>query len=107
MSVELKRTPDILAELGRRKRPEQILVGFSAESEDLLENSLKKLKEKNLDMIVANDISRRDSGFASDYNQATILTPDGGREELPLLSKRELASKVLDRVVSLRSKSEA
>ncbi len=107
LSIELKRTPDILAELGRRKKPGQILVGFSAETEDLLENSLKKLKEKNLDMIVANDISRKDSGFASDYNQAVIITAKGSREELPLLSKRKLAAEVLERVVRLKKENKS
>jgi phosphopantothenoylcysteine decarboxylase/phosphopantothenate--cysteine ligase len=100
--IELKRTPDILAELGRRKRPGQILVGFSAETGGILEHSREKMKRKNLDMVIANDVSRRDSGFASDYNRAWVIIGEGEAEELPLMRKRELARIVLERVLQLR-----
>ncbi|OFW59716.1 MAG: hypothetical protein A2W01_08075 [Candidatus Solincola sediminis] len=90
--LELKHTPDILKELGENKPVGQILVGFAAETEDLLEHARQKLKGKNLDLIVANDVSREDSGFESDYNKAFLLFRDGREVELSLMPKRDLAS---------------
>ena len=102
LSLELVRTPDILKEV----KGNFIKVGFAAESEDLITNAGKKLKEKGLDLIVANDITDKDSGFGTDTNKVTIIDKDGTVEDLPLMSKREVADRVLDRVVAiLKAKS--
>lgn len=95
--IPLKKTVDILEELGKRKEA-QILVGFAAESQDLADNARKKLVEKKLDFIVANDISRQDRGFQADVNQVVIMDSQGGEEELPLLSKTRVAQVVWDRI---------
>jgi len=92
--LELVPTPDILSEV----KGNFIKVGFAAESEDTIANARKKLAQKALDMIVANDISRADSGFNVDNNQVTIIDRGGGVQELPLMAKREVAESVLDRV---------
>jgi phosphopantothenoylcysteine decarboxylase/phosphopantothenate--cysteine ligase len=99
MTVELVRNPDILAEAGRRKRS-QVLVGFAAETEELIQNAREKLAKKNLDLIVANDIR---VGFGGETNRVTILDRQGGVEELPELTKRDAAHQILDRVAALRS----
>jgi phosphopantothenoylcysteine decarboxylase/phosphopantothenate--cysteine ligase len=99
-SLELTRTKDILAELGRRK-DQQFLVGFAAESEDLTENARRKLASKSLDLIVANDISRPETGFASDLNQVILIDSDGGEKVLPILSKSEIAFRIWDRIEEL------
>ncbi len=99
--IELRRTPDILAELGARKRPGQVLVGFAAESEGLLENAEEKLRRKNLDMIVANDISSKERGFSSDRNSAVLLFADGGREDLPEMEKSEMARLIVGKVADM------
>ena len=99
-SFEFEATPDILYELGRRKNG-KVLVGFAAETEDLLKNGLKKLKDKNLDLIVINPVGGPDSGFASDTNRATILDAEGKAEDVPLVAKSVLADAILDRVVNL------
>jgi phosphopantothenoylcysteine decarboxylase/phosphopantothenate--cysteine ligase len=99
-SIPLARCEDILSEVGRRKKT-QITVGFAAETCDLIENARHKLMSKNLDLIVANDVSRRDAGFESDFNEVKLLYPDGNREDLPYMTKREVAHKILDRVTSL------
>jgi phosphopantothenoylcysteine decarboxylase/phosphopantothenate--cysteine ligase len=93
------RTPDILAEV----KGDFIKVGFAAESEDIVANAKEKLKKKQLDLIVANDITTADSGFGTDTNKVSIIDRDGKAENLPLLSKREVADRVLDRVVQLIS----
>ncbi|MFC1949153.1 bifunctional phosphopantothenoylcysteine decarboxylase/phosphopantothenate--cysteine ligase CoaBC [Chloroflexota bacterium] len=97
LTLELMRTPDILAEA----KGDFIKIGFAAESENLLENAREKLKRKQLDLIVANDITASDSGFEVDTNKVTIIGKDGRAEKLPLISKREVADKVLDRVAKL------
>lgn len=94
--LRLLPTPDILEELGRRKRPGQVLVGFAAETGDLESNALKKLGRKNLDLIVANRIGKEGEGFEADTNRALVLDRQGGRIELPLMSKEAMASAVLD-----------
>lgn len=103
LMLELRRNPDILAELGRRKLPGQILVGFAAETEDLVRNAREKMDRKNLDMIVANDLSAPGCGFASDDNRAVLLFSDGSSEDLPLMSKKEMAEVILDRVAAMLS----
>ncbi|MDY6269320.1 MAG: bifunctional phosphopantothenoylcysteine decarboxylase/phosphopantothenate--cysteine ligase CoaBC [Selenomonadaceae bacterium] len=95
--LELVRNPDILKELGEKKQ-HQVLVGFAAETERVLEYATGKLQKKNLDFIVANDVSRKDAGFSADTNCVTILGRDGTHTEHPLMSKRALADIILDRV---------
>ncbi|MEA3509316.1 MAG: bifunctional phosphopantothenoylcysteine decarboxylase/phosphopantothenate--cysteine ligase CoaBC [candidate division NC10 bacterium] len=98
LTVELLRNPDILAEAGRQKES-RILVGFAAETEDLVSNAREKLQKKHLDLIVANDIR---VGFGGETTRVTILDRQGQVEELPELSKREVAHQILDRVVAVR-----
>lgn len=101
-SLELVRNPDILAELGRRRSGKRsLLVGFAAETHDLMSNAREKLRKKNLDMIIANDVSREDAGFESDTNAVKIIHRDGRVEELPLMTKEDLADRILDRVKKL------
>ena len=101
-SLDLVRTPDILAELGRTKGDSRyLLVGFAAETEDLLANAREKLEKKNLDMIVANDVSRGDAGFETDTNLVRIIYRDGQIEELPMMTKHEVANHLLDRIKRL------
>jgi phosphopantothenoylcysteine decarboxylase/phosphopantothenate--cysteine ligase len=101
-SLEMERTPDILAELGGSKDENGlILVGFAAETQDLVRNASEKLKKKNIDMVVANDVSRSDAGFATDTNLVKIIDRQGKIEDLPLMSKEELANRILDRVKTL------
>lgn len=99
--IELKRTKDILAYLGEHKRAGQILCGFSMETENLLENSSKKLTRKNADMICANSLRREGAGFGTDTNIVTVITADGA-EELPKLSKFDTANAILDRILQLK-----
>ena len=93
--LELIRNPDILSEV----KGNLVKVGFAAESESLIQNATDKLKEKNLDLIVANDITAADSGFNVDTNRVVMIDRRGNREDLPLLPKSEVAHKILDRVV--------
>ncbi|MDD5757749.1 MAG: bifunctional phosphopantothenoylcysteine decarboxylase/phosphopantothenate--cysteine ligase CoaBC [Desulfobulbaceae bacterium] len=99
-TLGLTANPDILLELGNRKgaSTSPILVGFAAESDQHLEEGQRKLLQKNLDLIVVNDILGHDTGFASDTNQITIIDKNGGQTPLPLLSKDETAHRVLDRI---------
>jgi phosphopantothenoylcysteine decarboxylase/phosphopantothenate--cysteine ligase len=96
----LEPTPDILAALGDRRR-DQVLVGFAAETTRLAEHAAAKLAAKHLDLVVANDVSAPDAGFEVDTNRAILLDSSGSIEELPLLPKTVLATKVLDRVRDL------
>jgi phosphopantothenoylcysteine decarboxylase/phosphopantothenate--cysteine ligase len=99
--IELERTPDILYELGKKKG-DKILVGFAAETENLAVNALKKLKEKRLDLIVANDISAKEVGFGSDKNRARLINSKGTAGELSLMPKIEMAEKILDEVLKIK-----
>jgi phosphopantothenoylcysteine decarboxylase / phosphopantothenate---cysteine ligase len=101
MEVTLVRNPDILLLLGENKPPAQVLVGFAAETENLIENAREKLVKKNLDFIVANDLSVAGSGFASDTNQVKIVDRSGEVAELPCLPKEQVAAIILDRVEQL------
>lgn len=102
LSIELVKNPDILAQLGSTKEDSPcLLVGFAAETEDLLKNAKEKLRAKNLDMIVANDVSRDDAGFETDTNIVKIIYRDGKVEDSPLMTKDEVADLVLDRVKTL------
>jgi phosphopantothenoylcysteine decarboxylase/phosphopantothenate--cysteine ligase len=104
-TLALERTKDILEELGKRKE-NRILVGFAAETENLVAHGQKKLQEKNLDLIVVNDVTQPGAGFGSDTNQAKILSPSGQVKDLPLTTKEELSGAILDHVAALLKKRE-
>lgn len=99
MSISLERTQDILAYIGEHRRSNQFICGFSMETENMLENSRAKLLKKNIDMICANNLRQAGAGFAGDTNIVTLITSDC-EEELPLLSKDETASRILDFIVN-------
>ncbi len=99
-TLALERTKDILEELGRKKG-NRILVGFAAETENLMANAKKKLQEKNLDLIVVNDVTKPGAGFSSDTNQVKIVYPSGKVRDLPLMSKEEVSQVILNEVVGL------
>jgi phosphopantothenoylcysteine decarboxylase/phosphopantothenate--cysteine ligase len=102
ITVELEETEDIIAAVGAAtNRERRVVAGFAAESQSLLEFAERKLREKGLDLIVANDITRADAGFGAENNAATILKRDGSRVELPLQSKRALADRTLDEIAKL------
>jgi phosphopantothenoylcysteine decarboxylase/phosphopantothenate--cysteine ligase len=101
--VVLEPTTDILAELGARRRPGQLLVGFAAETTDLRANAGEKLSRKGIDLIVANDVSAPGVGFEHDTNAVVILGADGSAAEIPLSDKRAVARAILDRITSTRS----
>lgn len=98
--ILLEPTHDFLVDLGNAKPSRQVLVGFAAETDDVVPNATGKLRRKNLDLIVANDVSRHDSGFDVDTNRAVILDADGGADEVPLMAKDDLAARILDRVAT-------
>ena len=99
MRIELKRTRDILKELGQSRRENQFICGFAMETENLIENAFKKLESKNVDMIVANSLKTEGAGFGTDTNVVTLITKDG-KTELPLMSKIDVAMKILDAAVN-------
>jgi phosphopantothenoylcysteine decarboxylase/phosphopantothenate--cysteine ligase len=104
--LELERTPDILDSVSRSRTQDQLIIGFAAETNDLLNNAREKLTRKGLDIIVANDVSRSDSGFDSENNAVTILVR--GLEppiEIPLTSKFDVANRILDEAIKLRRKA--
>jgi phosphopantothenoylcysteine decarboxylase/phosphopantothenate--cysteine ligase len=102
ITVELEETEDIIAAVGAApNRERRVVAGFAAESQSLLEYAERKLREKGLDLIVANDITRAGAGFGAETNAATILKRDGSRVELPLQSKRALADRTLDEIAKL------
>ena len=100
MSIALERTDDILGWLGSHRREGQILCGFSMETQNMLENSAAKLEKKHVDMIVANNLKVSGAGFGTDTNVVTFITKDGA-EELPILTKDEVAHRLLDRLMGL------
>ncbi|HHW61481.1 MAG TPA: bifunctional phosphopantothenoylcysteine decarboxylase/phosphopantothenate--cysteine ligase CoaBC [Syntrophomonadaceae bacterium] len=102
--LELVGTPDILQELGKRKKPSQITVGFAAETENVLENAKKKLSSKNLDFIVANDVTKEGAGFGTDTNIVTFINRSGDIVSLPKMSKDEVAARILDQVIELMNR---
>jgi phosphopantothenoylcysteine decarboxylase / phosphopantothenate---cysteine ligase len=102
ITVELEETEDIIAAVGAApNRGRRVVAGFAAESQSVLEYAERKLREKGLDLIVANDITRADAGFGAENNAATILKRDGSRVELPLQSKRALADRTLEEIAKL------
>jgi phosphopantothenoylcysteine decarboxylase/phosphopantothenate--cysteine ligase len=102
LTLQLERTPDILNAVAARRAesgyPRQV-VGFAAESENLLENARTKITNKHLDLIVANDVTSPEAGFATETNRVVILNKHGGIEELPLMSKASVAEAILDRLL--------
>ncbi|MFW5988198.1 MAG: bifunctional phosphopantothenoylcysteine decarboxylase/phosphopantothenate--cysteine ligase CoaBC, partial [bacterium] len=103
LTLSLERTTDILAELGKKKSNSQLLIGFAAESENLLANAQQKLRNKQADYIVANDISNKDIAFGSSKNQVTILSEEGSTK-LPLMEKEKLAYKILNYILDSERK---
>ena len=101
MSIPLCRTRDIIGCLGEHRRPGQLLCGFSMETENMLENSRKKLEKKHLDMVVANNVKVPGAGFQGDTNVITLITAEGS-VELPLMDKEAAAHAILDRLVEMR-----
>jgi phosphopantothenoylcysteine decarboxylase/phosphopantothenate--cysteine ligase len=104
LTLQLSRTPDILAEVARLRESghgPKVAVGFAAETEDLLENARDKLQRKRLELIVANDVSTADAGFAVDTNRVTLLSADGSIEALSLMAKEDVAHEIWDRVCQL------
>ncbi len=104
ITLTLERTPDVLSQVAASRANGMLVIGFAAETENVLANAREKLQRKNLDAIVANDVTREGSGFDSATNAITIITKDQNNPiEVPLLSKREAADRILDVIVSLRS----
>jgi len=102
MTLELKKTPDILAEVSKNRHDGMLVVGFAAETNDVVGYARSKMEKKGLDLVIANDITKAGAGFNTDTNIATILTRSGGEIELPLMSKREMADRILDEIVKIR-----
>jgi phosphopantothenoylcysteine decarboxylase/phosphopantothenate--cysteine ligase len=103
ITLTLERTPDVLSQVAASRANGMLVIGFAAETENVLDNAREKLRAKNLDAIVANDVTRRDSGFDSATNAITILTKDNGDPlVLPVMSKSEAANRILDVIVKLR-----
>lgn len=102
IQLKLEPSPDLLRELGTKKNG-KILIGFAAETEELVGNAKKKLREKNLDLIVANDVTEKGSGFDGDTNVATLLDRRGRIQRLPLMSKEELADRIYDYLLVLKN----
>ena len=99
LTLELVKNPDILKELGRKKDKNQFLVGFAAESEDVRHYAEQKLKDKDLDLIVANNILQKDAGFDVDTNRV-LLVDNNGVVDLPLMSKEAVARKIMDHILA-------
>ena len=103
MQLQLERTPDILGDLAAARRNGQLMIGFAAETENLIQHATEKLRKKGLDIIVANDVSNTESGFDSENNAvAIVFSDDRETVQLPLMSKTEIADRILDEVVKLR-----
>jgi phosphopantothenoylcysteine decarboxylase/phosphopantothenate--cysteine ligase len=107
LNLKLIKNPDILMELSKYKKPNQVFVGFAAETEDLKNNALKKLKKKNLDMIVANDVSRKDIAFDSDFNEVQIFLQNEDVISLGKMRKKDLSEKILEIAVSIYKRKNA
>ncbi|MCQ2363577.1 MAG: bifunctional 4'-phosphopantothenoylcysteine decarboxylase/phosphopantothenoylcysteine synthetase, partial [Acidaminococcaceae bacterium] len=103
ISLDLDKNPDILKELGSLKK-HQILVGFAAETQNVEEYAKKKISEKNLDLIVANDVTAPGAGFSVDTNIVKIIDPKGGTVELEQMTKEQVAHEILDNVLTLKKR---
>ncbi len=104
LNLKLIKTTDILLEISKRKRPDQFVVGFAAETQNLVENAKHKFESKSLDMIVANDVSRKDIGFESDYDEVFIISKASEPVHIERMTKREIANALLDMIVTQRSR---
>ena len=102
LTLALEKTPDILTYVSKHRQDGMLVIGFAAETENVLDNAREKLRSKHLDIIIANDVSRSDSGFDTTNNAITILPHDQDALELPLMSKREAADRILDAIIELR-----
>lgn len=107
LTLELKPTLDILTEISRRRKPDQLIVGFAAETSNLLENAAAKVREKGLDLIVANDVTQEGAGFDADTNIVTLIFPGGQVKPLEKMSKLDVANAILDEAIGLRTKRAA
>ncbi len=105
LSIVLEKNPDILKELGQKKRPDQILVGFAAETQNLLQYAREKIEKKNLDFIVANDVTKPGAGFNTATNLVKIISRSGKIEELPMMTKKDVAKRIFDYVLPDELKS--
>jgi phosphopantothenoylcysteine decarboxylase/phosphopantothenate--cysteine ligase len=103
ITLTLERTPDVLSQVAAARENGMLVIGFAAETENLLANARAKLSSKNLDAIVANDVTRADSGFDSATNAITIITRDRDPIELPVMAKSDAADRILDVIASLRA----
>lgn len=103
LTLELEKTPDILSNVSQNRHAELLVIGFAAETNDVVSYAKSKMQRKNLDMVIANDITKDGAGFNSETNIATIITGEN-EIDLPLMSKRELADKILDEMLKLRHK---
>jgi phosphopantothenoylcysteine decarboxylase/phosphopantothenate--cysteine ligase len=103
LTLTLERTPDVLSQVAASRSNGMLVIGFSAETENVVENARQKLARKNLDAIVANDVTRADSGFDTTTNAVTIITRNAAPVELPVMSKLEAANRILDVIIDLRS----
>jgi phosphopantothenoylcysteine decarboxylase/phosphopantothenate--cysteine ligase len=101
LRIDFEKNPDIAAYFGARKKSNQLIVGFAAETEDLLENATNKIKSKNLDFIIANDVTMEGAGFEVDTNIVSIIYKDGTVENLPIMGKSELAKIIIDRIKNI------
>jgi phosphopantothenoylcysteine decarboxylase/phosphopantothenate--cysteine ligase len=107
LTLELERTPDILSGVARARKNGQLVIGFAAETNDVITQAREKLSAKNLDMIVANDVTRAGAAFDSDANEVTILVSKGAKKiDVPLMSKLAVAHRILDEVVKLRDQAQ-
>ncbi|HKU76295.1 MAG TPA: bifunctional phosphopantothenoylcysteine decarboxylase/phosphopantothenate--cysteine ligase CoaBC [Pyrinomonadaceae bacterium] len=102
ITLTLERTPDVLSQVAASRTNGMLVIGFAAETENVVENAKEKLRTKNLDAIIANDVTRTDSGFDTATNAITIITPDNNPIALPVLSKREAADRILDVIIRLK-----
>ncbi len=101
LSIELVRTPDVLFGLGKKRTEGQFIVGFAAETNNIIENAMKKIEKKNLDMIVANDVSQAGAGFKGDTNQIQIIEKSGEIHNFDMMSKDEAAGEIMNAIVQL------
>jgi phosphopantothenoylcysteine decarboxylase/phosphopantothenate--cysteine ligase len=106
LCLELERTEDIISGLSEIMSESSLIAGFCAETENLLENAQKKLAQKKLDIIIANDVSRTDSGFDVPDNMVVIIDRHGGIKKLPLLTKEEVAARIWDYILTTTGKKE-
>ncbi len=102
LMLKLNRNPDILKWVGMHKKDHQLIVGFAAETNDIMENGIKKLKAKGTDLMIINDITRADAGFQSDTNKVTLVSRHGAQQSLPVMSKIELAHIILENIIELK-----